>query len=108
VSGQQVADMTREVLPSTQHLRVNGYANAWLIAPSDMRNRSTFTIVLDYVPQHRVLVGFGITLLGLGFALLLAAFQIARPWMPSRSLGHTLRLPTRLAQVRHLGTRTWR
>jgi hypothetical protein len=91
LSAQQIADMRRQALPAAQHLRVNGFANAWLITPGDTRNRSTFTVVLDYAPQHRVLLGFGMTLLSLVIALLLAMFRIAGPWLPRRDGRETLR-----------------
>jgi hypothetical protein len=108
LSAQQIADMRRQALPAAQHLRVNGFANAWLITPGDTRNRSTFTVVLDYAPQHRVLLGFGMTLLSLVIALLLAMFRIAGPWLPRRDGRETLRSLLRRLPAERLLRLRWR
>jgi hypothetical protein len=108
LSAQQVSDMRRQALPAAQHLEVNGFANAWLVTPSDTRNGRSFTIVLDYAPQHRVLIGFGMTLLSLVIVLLLAAFRIAGPWLPRWSWRDAALSALRRLPVERLPSRRWR
>ncbi|MBI3380147.1 hypothetical protein HY029_05320 [Candidatus Gottesmanbacteria bacterium] len=57
------------------HLRANGYANAWIIKPEDMENRSSYTLIIEMTTQNHFyifLVVSVITTLGIIMYLVFA------------------------------------
>ena len=44
------------------HLRANGYANAWIIKPEDMLNRSSYTLILEMSLQNYFYLYLGISI----------------------------------------------
>ncbi len=49
----------------TSHYEVNGYANAWYIAPQDVDGRTEYELILEMTTQRTFYVGLAISLMGL-------------------------------------------
>jgi len=51
----------------TTHYEVNGYANAWVIDPGSMKNKSEYDLIIEYTPQRNfyiLLMISAVTLIG--------------------------------------------
>jgi hypothetical protein len=64
------------------HVRVNDFANGWIISPSTSGGDRDFRIVLEYEPQRVVLLGEWISGGALAGTLALLAFARFRLWLP--------------------------
>ena len=42
----------KKSIADDKHMRANGYANAWVINPTDVGNKSDYMLVVDYLPQQ--------------------------------------------------------
>jgi hypothetical protein len=58
---------------------VDGYANGWLVDPASLGRSGTFSVHLDWTPQHRVWVALGLSAVALLLCLLLV-FVPGRRW----------------------------
>ena len=52
-------------LPESQHLMVNGYANAWYFTPADSRGKKDYEIIIEMTQQRVVYYSLGISLIAL-------------------------------------------
>ena len=50
-------DWFLESISEERHYMVNGFANGWNIIPSDSKNRTNYSIVIEYFPQRFMYIG---------------------------------------------------
>ena len=55
----------KELIADKTHVRANGYANAWYIQPSDVENKSDYTLIIEYLPQRIFYIGSAISVVGI-------------------------------------------
>lgn len=55
----------KKSIAEENHMRANGYANAWYITPADAENKSDYTLIIEYSPQRIFYIGVTISLIGI-------------------------------------------
>ncbi|MDP1721687.1 MAG: hypothetical protein Q8L37_00605 [Candidatus Gottesmanbacteria bacterium] len=49
--------LSMKSLPENTHIKVNGYANAWYIKPTDMDNKETYDLIIEMTGQRIFWIG---------------------------------------------------
>lgn len=62
------------------HFRVNGYANAWIIKPEDMENRSSYTLIMEMTTQNYFYIFLGVSMVTLLGVIVSLIFLRNRKW----------------------------
>ena len=60
------------------HVRVNGYANAWIIKPEDMENKSSYSVIIEMTTQNHFYIFLAvsiITLIGVIACLIFSRYR---------------------------------
>lgn len=61
--------LTQSPIAQSRHFRANAYSNGWVITPSDVGNKKSYTLTIEMVSQRIIYVTLGISLVALGLLL---------------------------------------
>lgn len=78
ISCTKLQDWSLKPIPEERHSMVNGFANGWNIIPSDSKNRTNYSIIIEYFPQRFMYIGGIISFLTL---LILLTYSFIRKFI---------------------------
>lgn len=78
LDGNTFETWAKEPVSEEKHYLVNGYANAWYIAPEDVGGTEDYEIIIEYWPQRLFYLGIGVTLVTLLGCLGYLSFSLVR------------------------------